>query len=377
MQSNYSGVRHAALLTALMLAGCDHPKAADNPPPPSPEVGVYTVQAQPLTLTTTLPGRTAAYRVAEVRPQVSGILQKRLFTEGTEVQEGEQLFQIDPATYKAAYDKAQANLVTTKHLAERYEKLVQTGAIGHQDYDNAVAAWKQAQADVDSTRIDLERTRMLSPITGRTGRSMVTEGALVTNGQAQALVTVQQLDPIYVDVTQPITEILRLQRTLEAGHLQSTGKNGAEVRLTLDDGSEYPLPGTLKFSEVSVDQGTGSVTLRAVFPNPERKLLPGMFVHAQLQEGVQQNAKLVPQQAVILDTRGKATAWVVKPDDTVELRELETLRIVGNAWLVGAGIESGERVITEGAQRVHNGSQVKAEGADNVRLDTALGNAAK
>lgn len=377
MQGTYFGAARAALLSGLLLAGCDHQEAADNSPPPAPEVGVYTVQAQHLTLTTVLPGRTAAYRAAEVRPQVNGILQKRLFTEGTEVQEGEQLYQIDPATYKAAYDKAQANLVTTRNMADRYAKLVKTGAVGHQDYDDAVAAWKSAQADAESTRIDLERTRMLSPISGRTGRSMVTEGALVTNGQEQALVTVQQLDPIYVDVTQPITEILRLRRALDAGNLQSAGDNGAEVRLTLDDGSEYPLPGTLKFSEVSVDQGTGSVTLRAVFPNPERKLLPGMFVHAQLQEGVQQNAKLVPQQAVIRDIRGKASAWVVKPDNTVELRELEALRTVGNAWLIGAGIEPGERVITEGTQRIRNGIQVKAVEAGNVQLDITLGSAAR
>ena len=377
MRPNYLGAPSAALLLTLLLAACDHPKAADNPSPPVPEVGVYTVQAQPLTLTTTLPGRTAAYRVAEVRPQVSGILQKRFFTEGTEVREGEQLYQIDPATYKAAYDKAQANLVTTQHLAERYAKLVQSGAIGHQDYDNAVAAWKQAQADVDSTRIDLERTRMLSPISGRTGRSMVTEGALVMNGQAQVLVTVQQLDPIYVDVTQPITAILRLQRALDAGKLHSAGGNGAEVRLTLDDGSEYPLPGTLKFSEANVDQGTGSVTLRAIFPNPERKLLPGMFVHAQLQEGVQQNAMLVPQQAVTRDAQGKATAWVVKPDNTAELRQLETTRIVGNAWLIGSGIAPGERVVTEGVQLVRGGIQVKAVDADNVQLNTTLGNTPK
>jgi membrane fusion protein, multidrug efflux system len=218
---------------------------------------------------------------------------------------------------------------------------------------------------------------MLSPISGRAGRSLITEGALVTNGQAQALVTIQQLDPIYVDVTQPITEILRLERALEAGRLQRAGEHGAEVRLTLDDGSEYPLPGTLKFSEVSVDEGTGSVTLRAVFPNPERKLLPGMFVHAQLQEGVQQNAKLVPQQAVTRDTRGNATAWVVKPDNTVELRELETLRTVGNAWLVGQGIEAGERVVAEGTQLMRNGIQVKPVEASNVQLTASFDTASR
>jgi membrane fusion protein, multidrug efflux system len=361
--------RLAGLFAVLLLAACDHPQAASNAaPPPPPEVGVYTVQAQPLTLTTDLPGRTAAFRVAEVRPQVSGILQKRLFTEGTEVNAGEQLYQIDPATYQAAYDKAQANLVTSKRRAERYSQLVQTGAVGLQDNDDATAAWKEAQAEVESARIDLDHTKMLSPISGRTGRSMITEGALVTNGQAQALVTIQQLDPIYVDVTQPVTEILRLQRALDAGHLQRAGGDGAEVRLTLDDGSEYPLPGTLKFSEVSVDQGTGSVTLRAVFPNPDRKLLPGMFVHAELKEGVQENAKLVPQQAVTRDASGNATAWVVKPDNTIELRQIETLRTIGNAWLVGKGIEAGERVVAEGTQQMRNGLQVKPVDATNVQM---------
>ena len=288
-----------------------------------------------------------------------------------------QLYQIDPATYKAAYDKAAANLVTSKRRAERYEKLVKDLVIGRQEYDDAVAAWKEAEAEVESARIDLDHTKMLSPISGRTGRSMITEGALVTNGQAQALVTIQQLDPIYVDVTQPITEILRLERALDAGRLQHAGDNGAEVRLTLDDGSEYPLPGTLKFSEVSVDQGTGSVTLRAVFPNPDRKLLPGMFVHAELKEGVQQNAKLVPQQAVTRDARGNATAWVVKPDNTVELREIETLRTVGNAWLVGKGIEAGERVVAEGTQQMRNGIQVKPVEATNVQLVASFNTASR
>jgi membrane fusion protein (multidrug efflux system) len=360
--------RLAALFAALLLAACDQPQAASTPMPPAPEVGFYTVQAQALTLTTDLPGRTAAFRVAEVRPQVSGILQKRLFTEGAEVEEGQTLYQIDPATYQAAYDKAAANLVTSKRRAQRYEKLVETGAVGHQDYDDAVASWKQAEAEVQSARIDLDHTKMLSPISGRTGRSVITEGALVTNGQTEALVTIQQLDPIYVDVTQPITEILRLQRALDAGRVQHAGDNGAEVRLTLDDGSEYPLPGTLEFSEVSVDQGTGSVTLRAVFPNPDRKLLPGMFVHAELKEGVQQYAKLVPQQAVLRDASGNATAWVVKPDNTVELRQIEAIRTVGNAWLVGKGIEAGERVVAEGTQQMRNGIQVKPVEATNVQL---------
>jgi len=354
--------------TAVLLAGCN--KAEQAVVAPVVDVGTYTVKGQSLTLTTDLPGRTSAFRVAEVRPQVSGILQKRLFEEGTEVKQGQQLYQIDPATYKAQLAKAQANLDTAAKLAQRYERLLKTNAVSRQQYDDATAAWKQAQAEVQVASINVQYTRVLSPVSGRIGRSMVTEGALVQNGQTSELATVTQLDPIYVDVTQPITRILQLQRALASGGLQSAGKDQAQVSLTLDDGSDYPLPGSLKFSEVSVDQGTGSVTLRAVFPNPDHKLLPGMFVHAQLKEGVKESAKLVPQQAIIRDSRGVATVWVVKPDNTVERRDLETIRTVGNAWLVSKGVEPGDRVVTEGLQRLKPGIQVKPAEAGNVSLKT-------
>nr|WP_237143856.1 efflux RND transporter periplasmic adaptor subunit [Pseudomonas fluorescens]ASI38075.1 Putative toluene efflux pump periplasmic linker protein TtgG [Pseudomonas fluorescens] len=354
--------------TAVLLAGCN--KAEQAVVAPVVDVGTYTVKGQSLTLTTDLPGRTSAFRVAEVRPQVSGILQKRLFEEGTEVKQGQQLYQIDPATYKAQLAKAHANLDTAAKLAQRYERLLKTNAVSRQQYDDATAAWKQAQAEVQVASINVQYTRVLSPVSGRIGRSMVTEGALVQNGQTSELATVTQLDPIYVDVTQPITRILQLQRALASGGLQSAGKDQAQVSLTLDDGSDYPLPGSLKFSEVSVDQGTGSVTLRAVFPNPDHKLLPGMFVHAQLKEGVKESAKLVPQQAIIRDSRGVATVWVVKPDNTVERRDLETIRTVGNAWLVSKGVEPGDRVVTEGLQRLKPGIQVKPAEAGNVSLKT-------
>ncbi|WP_302473975.1 efflux RND transporter periplasmic adaptor subunit [Stutzerimonas stutzeri] len=360
-------VRLAPLAVLLVLAGCGE-KTAEQAAAPVPEVGVYTVQAQPLTLTTDLPGRTSAYRVAEVRPQVSGILQQRLFTEGTEVKKGQQLYQIDPRTYEARLARAEANLTTAENLAQRYERLLKTNAVSRQQYDDAQAAWKQAQAEVQVARIDVQYTKVLAPISGRIGRSTVTEGALVTNGQAQHLATVTQLDPIYVDVNQPITKLLGLKRALESGRLQKTGSDQAEVSLTLDDGSAYPLPGTLKFSEVSVDPTTGSVTLRAEFPNPDRKLLPGMFVHALLKEGTQQDAILVPQQAVSRDARGVPSVWVVKPDDSVERREVETLRTVGNAWLIGKGVADGERVVTEGTQRVRSGITVKPVAASNVKL---------
>jgi len=365
--------RQLAPLAAIwLLVGCGEQEPAKSATAP-PEVGVYTVQAQTLTLTTDLPGRTSAYRISEVRPQVSGILQKRMFVEGSEVKQGQQLYQIDPRTYEARLARAEASLLTAQNLAHRYERLLKTNAISQQQYDDAMATWKQAQAEVQMARIDVQYTKVLSPIAGHIGRSVVTEGALVTNGQAQELATVTQLDPIYVDVNQPITKLLGLKRALESGHLQKVGKDRAQVSLTLDDGTPYPLKGALKFSEVSVDPTTGSVTLRAEFPNPDRKLLPGMFVHALLSEGEQQGAILVPQQAVGRDARGMPTIWVVKADDTVELREVETLRTVGNAWLIGTGIQDGERVITEGVQLARAGITVKPVAATNVKLVAEFG----
>ncbi|WP_416424325.1 efflux RND transporter periplasmic adaptor subunit [Pseudomonas sp. App30] len=358
-------------LSALLLAGCS-PSQAQPKAATAVKVGYYEVAAAPLTLTTDLPGRTAALRVAEVRPQVAGILQRRLFTEGSEVKQGQPLYQIDPRTYVAQQARAQANLRSARNLAQRYGRLLQAHAVSQQQYDDAVAAWKQAEADQRVADINVQYTQVLAPITGRIGRSAVTEGALVTDGQSSAMATVNQLDPIYVDVTQPVTRLLALKRALKAGDLQTAGADQAEVSLTLDDGSAYPLKGTLKFSEVSVDPGTGSVTLRAVFPNPERALLPGMFVHAQVKEGVREQALLVPQQAIVRDSRGVATAWVITADNHVEQRDLQTLRTVGNAWLVDSGVQPGERVITEGLQFVQADSLVDAQPADNVQLHTAL-----
>ena len=359
-------------LAAALLAGCGQAEQQQQPRQ-APQVGVYTIEARALTLTTDLPGRTSAYRVAEVRPQVTGILQERLFTEGGEVEKGQPLYQIDPRTYDAQLARAEAELKTAENLARRYERLLSTNAVSRQQYDDAMAAWQQARTAVEVARIDVQYTKVLSPISGRVGRSAVTEGALVTNGQAQALATVTQLDPIYVDVNQPITSLLGLQRALAAGQLQSSGENQATVSLRLDDGTAYPLQGTLQFSEVAVDPTTGAVTLRAEFPNPERTLLPGMFVRAQLQEGVRENAILVPQQAVFRDTRGVANAWVVTTDDTAELRELQTVRTVGNAWLIADGLADGERVITEGLQQVRNGITVTPVEAGNVNLVTEFG----
>lgn len=372
MNRSFSWATLAVLpISALLLAACS-PSEEQRPRPAALKVGYYEINEASLTLTTDLPGRTSAFRVAEVRPQVDGILQQRFFVEGSEVKKGQQLYQIDPRTYLAQQARAEANLRSARNLADRYERLLKARAVSQQQYDDAVAGWRQAEADKRVADINVQYTKVLSPVTGRIGRSAVTEGALVTEGQTNALATVNQLDPIYVDVTQPITRILALKRALKAGDLKSFVTDQAEVSLTLDDGSAYPLTGSLKFSEVSVDQGTGSVTLRAVFPNPERALLPGMFVHAQVKEGVRDKALLVPQQAVVRDSRGVATAWVITSDNHVEQRDLETVRTVGNAWLVESGVQPGERVITEGLQFVQPDSVVEAEPASNVQLNTAL-----
>jgi len=364
-----------AVASAILLAGCGKSQQTAGSGPI--EVGIYTVKAQPVELTTDLPGRTTAFRIAEVRPQVGGIVTKRLFTEGADVKQGQQLYQIDAASYDAKLNKVNANMLATKNLAERYERLRETNAISKQQYDDAQSAWKQAQADVKMAKTDLTYTRVLSPISGRIGRSLVTEGALVTSGQTQALSTIQQLDPIYVDVTRPVAEILKMQKDLAAGRIQSANGDKAKVRLTLEDGSVYPLDGTLKLSEVTVDQGTGSVTLRAVFPNPKHQLLPGMFVHAKLKEGIQKAAKLVPQQAVTRDSKGDAAVWVVDAENKVAMRPIQTLRTVGNAWLVGAGLEPGDKVVTEGLQNLRPGLEVTPTEAKNVNLVTDLTATAK
>ncbi|MFV3329458.1 multidrug efflux RND transporter periplasmic adaptor subunit MexA [Pseudomonas sp. NY15437] len=354
-----------ALLVAMAtLAGCDKPQAPQEKP--IPEVGVVTLQPQEVTLSTELPGRTTAYRIAEVRPQVNGIILKRLFKEGSDVKEGQQLYQIDPATYEATLQSAQANLVSTQQQAERYKELVKDEAVSKQQYADAQAAYLQAKATVDNAKINVRYTKVYSPISGRIGRSSVTEGALVQNGQSTALATVQQLDPIYVDVTQSSTALIRLRRELAAGQLEKAGDNAAKVKLYLEDGSEYPIEGKLEFSEVSVDQGTGSVTVRAIFPNPNKELLPGMFVHAQLEEGIKKQAILAPQQGVTRDFRGMATALVLNGEDKVELRTLKTERTVGAYWLVSDGLKPGDRLITEGLQYVQPGAQAKAVPAKNV-----------
>ena len=362
-----------ALVVSLTLTGCGKPQAT-GPQKGATQVGVVVVKAQKVSITSELPGRTSPYKIAEVRPQISGIVQQRLFREGADVKAGETLYQIDPAIYKATYDsaqanlaKAEANLLTVKLKAERYRELVKINAVSKQDFDDADAALKQAEADVaankaavDTARINLDYTRITSPISGRIGISTVTPGALLTANQTVALTTVQQLDPIYVDVIQPSAELMRMKHALESGLLKRAGPDAVKVRLLLDDNIPYALEGTLEFSDVTVDQGTGTVTLRAVFPNPKHDLLPGMFVRAILEEGVNEQGLLVPQQGVTHDTRGNATALVLDTDGKVELRALELGEAVGDKWVVKSGLNVGDQLIVDGLQKVKPGATAQA-----------------
>jgi membrane fusion protein (multidrug efflux system) len=360
-----------SVAAALLLCACG--KDQGGPPPP-PEVSIVTLKPRAVAITDQLPGRTTAFRVAEVRPQVTGIVQKRLFAEGTEVKAGAQLFQIDSGSYRAALSSAQAALkraeaqaVTAKLLAERYEPLIAANAVSRQENDEAIAARARADADVasaraavDAARINLVYTQVLSPISGQIGRTLVTEGALVTSGQQTPLATIQQLDPIYVDIAQSSTEMLRLQRLLANGELVKDDKNQAEVTLTLEDGSAYSERGRLKVSEASVDPSTGSVVLRAVFPNPRRELLPGMFVRAQLAQGTRSAALLVPQRGVSHNQKGEATVLIVDQEDKVVERVVTADRAIQGEWLITAGLNAGDRVIVDGVQKAKPGSPVKA-----------------
>ena len=356
------------IVCAALLTGCD---GQENPQQhaQAPQVSVHIVKSAPLAVTTELPGRTDAYRVAEVRPQVSGIILHRTFTEGSDVKAGESLYQIDPATYQAAYDNAKGELVKAQaaaniaHLTvKRYVPLVGTQYVSKQEYDQAVATAQQADASVvaakagvESARINLAYTKVTSPINGRIGKSSVTEGALVTNGQATALATVQQLDPIYVDVTQSSSDFMRLkqQTSLQKGDTSS-------VELLMENGQPYPLKGTLQFSDVTVDESTGSITLRALFPNPQHMLLPGMFVRARIDEGTQPDAILVPQQGVTRTPRGDATVLVVNEKNQVESRTVVAPQAIGDRWLITEGLKNGDRVIISGLQKVRPGVTVVA-----------------
>jgi membrane fusion protein, multidrug efflux system len=361
-----------ALLGSFFLSGCERQQQSGSVP--VPEVATVTIQSQELVLTTELPGRTSPHLVSEIRPQVNGIIQKRLFTEGSDVKAGQVLYQIDPAPFQAALDsaraalmKSEANLTVTRLKFERYKGLLAEKAVSQQDYDDREAALKQAEADIEFCKaavqtagINMDYTRVTCPISGRIGKSNITGGALVTAYQPLALATIQQLDPIYVDVPQSTTELLRLRQRLADGGLNQNGKSQNRVKLMLADGTTYPQPGMLQFRDITVDPTTGSVILRVVVPNPEGLLLPGMFVRAVIEEGVAEQAILVPQQGVSRTQKGDPFALIVSNAGTVEQRMLKLSRAVGENWLVTSGLSTGDRVIVEGSLNVRPGSTVKA-----------------
>lgn len=359
--------------SVLALAACDNKQQSQAPAMPPAEVSAITVQRQAVPVSTELPGRTSAFRVAEVRPQVSGIVLKRLFEEGAEVKAGQQLYQIDPSTYQAAMQsaqadlaKARANLKSIEAKAARYADLVQINAVSRQDYDDVVASLDQAkaqimvaQASVETARINVEYTKVFAPISGRIGKSSVTEGALVTANQSTALATITQLDPIYVDVSQSSTELMRLRQAVAAGKVQQGGEMAA-VRLTLDGASQpYGEVGQLKFSEVTVDPSTGAVQVRAQFANPRHELYPGLFVRARIDQGMRDQAILVPQQSVMRNPDGSTAVWVVGADNKAAVRPVSVSQAVGDKWLVESGLEVGDRVVTAGLQKIRPGAEVR------------------
>ncbi len=369
-------LRVAGLLALPAVFACESKRAVASAPARPVDVGVVTLKAEPVTLTSELPGRTSAYRVAEVRARVNGIVQKRLFTEGSDVKQGARLFLIDPAPYQASLEsaraallRAEATVTAARAKAERYGKLIQYHAVSQQEHDEAVAAAKGAEADVaagraaeTTARINLQYTNVTAPLSGRIGRAEVTEGAYVQQSTATLLATIQQLDPMYVDLTWSSAEALRLRRQLESGKLEN--KDGkTNVKLLLEDGREYGVPGTMQFADVTVEPTTGSITLRALFPNPRRELLPGMFVRARLEEGTLPDSILVPQRGVTRNQTGEATALVVGAQNKVERRQFKTARAIGDAWLVADGLKAGDRVIVEGLQKVRPGTAVVPKAA--------------
>ncbi|CAB3648218.1 efflux RND transporter periplasmic adaptor subunit [Paraburkholderia rhynchosiae] len=365
----------SAATAAVLLAACGPKQSA--PPQQTPEVGVVTVQPTTVPVVTELPGRTSAFLVAQVRARVDGIVLRREFTEGGQVKAGQRLYKIDPAPYiatlnnaKATLAKAQANLASTTAQANRYKVLVAANAVSKQDYDNAVAAQGQAAADVaagkaavETAQINLGYTDVTSPVTGQIGVSQVTPGAYVQASAATLLATVQQLDPVYVDLTQSSLDGLKLRREMQEGRLKTNGPDAAKVSLILEDGRTYSEKGKLQFTDVTVDQGTGSVTVRAIFRNKDKVLLPGMFVRAKIEEGVNENALVVPQVGITHDQKGQPTALVVADDSKVALRQLVTSGTYGSNWVVESGLKAGDRVIVQGTDKAKPGMQVKAVAA--------------
>lgn len=361
------------LITSMLLSACGQQRPSGNTASqPPPQAGFVVIQAQPFTLVNELPGRTTPFQVAEVRPQITGLIEQRLFEEGETVKAGQALYQIDDKLYRAALASAEADLANARATREsarltatRYEQLIGRGAVSQHELDQARATLNAAtarvaaaEAAVDAARINLDYTRIEAPISGRIGRSTVTAGALVTANQAAALVTIRQLDPIYVDLTQSYDELQQLQAALASGQLETIGGDEAAISLVRDNDSRYPHQGTLQFSEFAVDATTGSVTLRALFPNPEQTLLPGMFVRAQLPQAERPNAILVPQKAISREPNGQAVAMVIGSDNTVEKRKVATEKAVGNQWLIRSGLSAGDRLIVDGLQKIRTGAAV-------------------
>ena len=338
-----------ALATAI-ISGCG--QQAGPPKMPPPVVGFVVIKTQPVSLTAELAGRTDPFAVSDVRPQVSGIIKQRLFTEGSLVKAGQALYQIDPAPYQAAYDSALATLASAKVKADRYASLVKLNAIAPQDADDAEAAYKVAAANAQTARINLNYTRITAPISGRIGASSVTQGALVSAGQTNALATISTLNPIYVDIDQSSDDLLALERAARAGQIDRNGPLTARVTLKLNDGTAYPLDGKLQFTDVTVDPTTGTVRLRAIFPNPDNILLPGLYVRATVIEGVDPNGILAPQMGVSRDQKGEPTALVVDEKNIARLRVLTTGRAIGGDWQILSGLKPGDRMIVEGLLKV-------------------------
>lgn len=375
MKLRWIFMKQVALLVIFSLASCGGQKSpatgdAGGMQRPAPKVDVVTLQPQKVTLTTRLPGRVVAYRTAEVRPQVGGLIEQRLFDEGSMVEAGEALYQIDALRYQAAVDsaeaalrRAEANLNSAATTEKRYVGLLKDKAVSQQQYDDAVAAHEQAQAEVAvaeanlaAAKINLQYTHVTAPISGRIGKSSVSEGALVVAQQPQVMATIQQLDPIYVDVSQSVNKLLRLRKQIQEGHINHSDQ--PEVRLILADGSEYPGVGELLFSEMTVDESTGSISLRARFPNPDHLLLPGMFVSADVSEGVRENALLAPQMGVMRDRQGHSNVMTVNGENQVESHPIEVSSAIAGNWLVEAGLHPGDRVVVTGLQQIGPGMQV-------------------
>lgn len=365
---------HLALLSVVALTACQKEEAKAPPAPPPSQVGVVTVKAETLPITSDLPGRISPTRLAEVRPRVSGIVIERVFEQGSQVKEGDVLYRIDPAPFQVQVDSAQATLrraeaaqLQARQTADRQTQLSRSNVGSRQEYDTAISQLAQADAEVAvaqaglaQAKLSLQYANVTAPISGRIGRALITEGALVSSTGSENLATIQQLDPIYADFTQPAADLIRLRKALQDGKLM-TGPNEARARLILDDGTPYPQPGRLLFSEAAVDETTGQVTLRGEFPNPSGDLLPGMYVRVEVEQGLEQNAFAVPQQAVQRDAGGQASVLVVGPEDKVQQRKVTVGRAVGDRWVISQGLQAGDRVIADGFQKTAPGATVKPQ----------------